>query len=396
MKKLMTLLLIATFSLLLVACNNEEEKKELSTSYVNLEINPGVEFVVDGEGQVVAANGTNDDGKTLIINVSFEGMDLETAINVVLKEASDSGYLIDASYNSELVSREIKVSIDAENEEYISNINDVVSETVDKYIDENDIAAVYSQQQAKGREYLEAIVKRYNPMITDEELAALTYDELLAMVELATIEKSQMATVALEECYLNFKETEFKFAYKQELAAELSKVNPIIAAAYNMILTNIKTAMDLLNQLEYDLYVSEDSQYLKLLNQLNSYKDEVIHLNAQVAVNENVTNITAEIEAKNELIDEIKANIQTIMDKVRVNIETARTQLNTLYTSLEELESKITNIDYEAILTQVEVEINNAKTGLCSSFEAKYSSEITNINSNVSARKEALEGQIAE
>ena len=32
-------------------------------------------------------------------------------------------------------------------------------------------------------------------MITDEELAALTYKDLLEMVELATIEKSQMASI---------------------------------------------------------------------------------------------------------------------------------------------------------------------------------------------------------
>ena len=45
---------------------------------------------------------------------------------------------------------------------------------------------------------------------------------------------------------------------------------------------------------------------LKLLNQLNGYKDEVIKLNAQLAVNENVTEINAEIKVKKELIEKIR------------------------------------------------------------------------------------------
>jgi hypothetical protein len=301
MRKILTLIIVACFTLLLVACNSEN--KDEANSYVNLEINPGVEFVVDGNGKVVAANGTNEDGKTLILNVSFEGLDLESAINVVLAEAEESGYLLSATYNSELVTREIKVSIDSETVDGIADLNKKVSETVNKFIDENDLEATYTQLQAKGREHLEAIVKKYNPMLTDEEIKALSYKELLELVELATIEKAQMASVALEEYYLAFKEAEFKFAYKQEVADKLNELNPIIAAGYNAILKEIKASVDRLNELEYNIYVSEDSNYLKLLNQLNGYKDEVIKLNAQLAVNENVTEINAEIKVKKELIE---------------------------------------------------------------------------------------------
>ena len=213
MRKILSLIIVACFTLLLVACNSEN--KDEANSYVNLEINPGVEFVVDGNGKVVAANGTNEDGKTLILNVSFEGLDLESAINVVLTEAEESGYLLSATYNSELVTREIKVSIDSETVDGITDLNKKVSETVNKFIDENDLEATYTQLQAKGREHLEAIVKKYNPMLTDEEIKALSYKELLELVELATIEKAQMASVALEEYYLAFKEAEFKHFCKR-------------------------------------------------------------------------------------------------------------------------------------------------------------------------------------
>ena len=40
--------------------------------------------IVDENGNVIAANGTNDDGKTLIINVSFEGKSLDEAFKYYL------------------------------------------------------------------------------------------------------------------------------------------------------------------------------------------------------------------------------------------------------------------------------------------------------------------------
>lgn len=391
MKKMFTLLLIVFSCLFVIACNNKKEAK--SNSYVSVEINPSVEFVVDKDGKVVAANGTNDDGKTLILNVSFEGLDLTSAINIVLTEAEESGYLLSAKYNSELVSREINVSIDAEDADIQADINETISNTVNKFIEENDLAAIYKQLESKGRKHFEDIVKKYNPMITNEELDDLTYDDLLEMVELATIEKSQMANIALEEYYLAFKESEFKFAYKEEVAEKLSTINPILAAGYNAILNQIKTSIDVLNQLEYNIYVSEDSQYLQLLNQLNSYKDEVIKLNAQLAINENVTEITAEIKVKEDLINKITEDIETIMSTLRTSINSTRVQLNALYDSLDELEENITNIDFESLLTQVETDINSTKDGLCSSFETEFADEIASIKASVAARKDFLEGK---
>lgn len=389
MKKIVVLIMVMFFSLFITGCNQPKDEK--ANSYVSVEINPSVEFVVDVNGKVVAANGTNDDGKTLIFNVSFEGLTLSEAINIVLTEAEESGYLLSATYNSELVTRQISVSIDGSSNDVINSINETVSTTVNKFIDDNDLAATYEKLEAKGREYFEAIAKKYNPMLTDEELAKLSYTDLLEMVELATIEKSQMATVALEEYYLRFKETEFKFAYKEEVANSLAKLNPIIAAAYNAIIDNIKTAIVHLNELEYNLYVKEDSQYLQLLNQLNGYKDQVIKLNAQLAVNENVSEITAEITVKKELIENLTANIETVMNTLKAGIDAARTQLNALYDSLAALEEQITNIDFNEVLTKVEVEINNTKDGLCNSFEANLKDEIAKINASVEARKNALE-----
>ena len=389
MKRILVLLLITVFSIFVTSGCTPNEESEQSNSYVSVEINPGVEFVVDEDGKVLAANGTNDDGKTLIINVSLEGKSLNEALNIVLAEAKESGYLLSATYNSDLVSREISVSIDSETDKIADSVNATVSSTVNKFIEDNKLAATYKNLEAKGRAHFEAIVKKYKPMITDEELAALTYKDLLDMVELATIEKAQMASIALEECYLAFKESEFKFAYKEAIA---EKLNPLVAAGYKLALNTLKSAIETLNTIEYNLYVSEDSQYLQLLEQLNGYKDEVIKLNAQVAINENVSDITAEIKVKEDLINKVTKNIEGVMATFRAQIDSARNAFNNAYKALEELEKTLADIDFNVVLTEVEDDINNAKNSLCETFEAKYAKDIEKIKESVEARKNSLEG----
>lgn len=386
MKKIFGLILLMLFSVFIIsACDTKEE---VANNYVSVEINPAVELIIDKDGKILAANGTNDDGKTLIINISFEGKSLEEALNIILTEAKESGYLLTATYNSEFVSREINVSIDSENKEIAEKINESVSYTVNKYIEEYDLSATYKKLDAKGREYFEAIVKKYNPMITDEELKALSYKELLEMVELATIEKAQIASIALEEYYLKVKEREFKFAYKEAIAKEL---NSVLALSYKTALNALKSASDALDKLEYNLYVSEDSQYLKLLNELNSHKDEIIKLKAELAINEETAEITAQIKVKEELLDQIKANIESVMNLAKQTIQTAREALNKAYTALESIEQTITEIDFNEVLTNVENDINNQKDGLFKSFEEKYASDILKIKTSVENRKSELE-----
>ena len=392
MKKIF--LLVMLFSVVgLFGC---DLKTEASNSYVSVEINPGVEFVVDENGNVVAANGINDDGKTLIINVSFEGKSLDEALNIVLEEAKESGYLLSASYNSEYVSREISISVDSESIESANKFNDSIKSTVEKYIDENDLSATYKNVVAKGRKHLESIAKKYNPMITDEELAAMSYHDLLELVELATIEKAQMASIALEEYYLNFKETEFKFAYKEEFVKRLSELSPALAVAYNAVLSGIKTGIENLNKLEYDLYISEESQYLKFVNQLNQYKDEIIKLKAELANTENsevTSDILTQINAKEQLINQVSQNIESVMSSVKVQIDNARNALNTLYAKLEDLEKQVSNIDLNDVFTQVENKINDTKNGVCNEFETRYASDIEKIKTSIETRKSSLESK---
>ena len=384
MKKLFVLLVALVFGLTLTSCLGGKE--EGSTSYVSVEINPGVEIVVDGNGEVLSANGTNDDGKALIIDVKFEGKSIEEVIEIIMAEAEECGYLISAEYNADEVSKEVSISVTSENEEDQAALEADIKVEVNAYIEEHDLAAVYNELEAKSRAHLESIVLAYNPALTEEEVKAMSYEDLMKNVELATIEKAQLASVALEEYYLSVKEYQFQMAYKDEIASHL---NESVARGYNLVRTALQFAIDTIEKIQYEVYVKEDSAYLQFLSQINEYKDKNVKLRVQLGSAENGAEFTAQIQANEAKITEIEAKIVEFMNGINAKLEEAKVAINKALAKLEELE-KTLSVDFNQILTDVEQKINDTKDGLFADFEAEYADDIAAAKAQVEARKQAL------
>ena len=384
MKKLFVLLVALVFGLTLTSCLGGKE--EGSTSYVSVEINPGVEIVVDGNGEVLSANGTNDDGKALIIDVKFEGKSIEEVIEIIMAEAEECGYLISAEYNADEVSKEVSISVTSENEEDQAALEADIKVEVNAYIEEHDLAAVYNELEAKSRAHLESIVLAYNPALTEEEVKAMSYEDLMKNVELATIEKAQLASVALEEYYLSVKEYQFQMAYKDEIASHL---NESVARGYNLVRTALQFAIDTIEKIQYEVYVKEDSAYLQFLSQINEYKDKNVKLRVQLGSAENGAEFTAQIQANEAKIAEIEAKVVEFMNGINAKLEEAKALINQALAELEVLE-KNSSVDFNQVLTDVEQKINDTKDGLFADFEAEYADDIAAAKAQVEARKQAL------
>ena len=384
MKKLFVLLVALVFGLTLTSCLGGKE--EGSTSYVSVEINPGVEIVVDGIGEVLSANGTNDDGKALIIDVKFEGKSIEEVIEIIMAEAEECGYLISAEYNADEVSKEVSISVTSENEEDQSALEADIKVEVNAYIEEHDLAAVYNELEAKSRAHLESIVLAYNPALTEEEVKAMSYEDLMKNVELATIEKAQLASVALEEYYLSVKEYQFQMAYKDEIA---SKLNGLQATLYEVGRNALQLAIDTIEKIQYEVYVKEDSAYLQFLSQINEYKDKNVKLRVQLGSAENGAEFTAQIQANEAKIAEIEAKVVEFMNGINAKLEEAKALINQALAELEVLE-KNSSVDFNQVLTDVEQKINDTKDGLFADFEAEYADDIAAAKAQVEARKQAL------
>ncbi len=91
MKKRISLAILAIFILLattttVFACNS-------AVNYVSIDINPSIEIGVNMFDNVVSVEGTNLDGQNLVDGLDVDNMPVEEAVDVIMEEAADQGYI---------------------------------------------------------------------------------------------------------------------------------------------------------------------------------------------------------------------------------------------------------------------------------------------------------------
>jgi len=91
-KLLLPLLVLVLTLVALVGCN-ESQTKDLTNSYVVLDINPSVELVLDKDEVVEYANALNEDADLLLVNIDLEGLSAEAAIDLIIEEATKLGFI---------------------------------------------------------------------------------------------------------------------------------------------------------------------------------------------------------------------------------------------------------------------------------------------------------------
>lgn len=82
------MLLFAMVSLLLVGCDQQP-----ALTYVTVDINPSIDFVVNSENNVVGVAAMNQDGELLLLNLSLQNKSVDDAIDEVIDEAIDLGFI---------------------------------------------------------------------------------------------------------------------------------------------------------------------------------------------------------------------------------------------------------------------------------------------------------------
>lgn len=134
--KFLCVMLSITFGFIsLVSCktiNEECESKKLS--YVGMRINPEIELVVDEDNTVVGVNAVNEDGDTVLSEIDLNGLDIETAAEEFTSFALEMGYIdLDSTDTT------VYVLVEGENEEATTEIEEKITEKVNKFFDEKGI-----------------------------------------------------------------------------------------------------------------------------------------------------------------------------------------------------------------------------------------------------------------
>lgn len=88
---------ILTGAMCLTACGSKNPPKESTSeqlAYVSLDINPGIELIVDKDNKVVSVRGENEDGLVLLYEeTGIKGENIDNAINKIINLAVEYGYL---------------------------------------------------------------------------------------------------------------------------------------------------------------------------------------------------------------------------------------------------------------------------------------------------------------
>lgn len=196
MKKFLKILALALSTIMLSTCfmgcnqGNDDGSQE-NLTYVSMRINPEIEIVVDEEGVVVAVNAINEDGETVLAELTLVGMTAEDAAEAFTDIATELGYIdVTATENA------LYISADCDVESIAQNLQEKMTNKVNKYFEEN---GIYGKVKLENFEELQALATEWNidlkeakivvriqalyPEMTVEEILALTFEEKLALIK---------------------------------------------------------------------------------------------------------------------------------------------------------------------------------------------------------------------
>lgn len=105
----------------------------LPNAYVSLDINPSVELATNSFGTVIDVNPLNEDGEKISEGLTLEGQKVEDALQTLIEEAKNEGYL------DENLDNAVAVTVSTDNEAKGEEILQSVEETVKSELENQNI-----------------------------------------------------------------------------------------------------------------------------------------------------------------------------------------------------------------------------------------------------------------
>lgn len=102
-------------------------------NYINIDINPSMEFTVNIFNMVLDAKGLNDDGKELLKKYSYKHLKIDKVIGEFIKAAVDEGFLGETNDNAVLI------TVSGKNYDKLSNVQKEMVNTVNTTLEQDKI-----------------------------------------------------------------------------------------------------------------------------------------------------------------------------------------------------------------------------------------------------------------
>lgn len=378
--------MIAVMSIFVTGCNQAEAK-----AAVQVDLNPSVEFVVDKNNKVVRVTALNDDGAVIISGEAFVGKDINDAVNLFVQVSTETGYLLKGE--GTVSKDEISLSVSANGETAKQLYNDI-KEKVDKYIEDNKVGAKIEEGKAFIEKSIKERVKECFPDMTDEELDALTYEELLKKLDESRKETQEILCAAIREDYYKVKNYNVSFEkFRAEYNTFSRDLDDAVKTVFEGINNGFKSALDSVQKQYNDMIVDPDSMYQKALTEVLNQKQRV--LAQKKAVNELPEGKDKEaaqkiLEEKEALLDTaeknlvaMKTNADKMFKQAADGFNKAMTNMQTAYKTYKNFVDKKVNDNSK----KLEDEINKKKDGFFEEFEKKYEDALKNYDRRIETIK---------
>lgn len=253
-RKLGSVLLGVTLLFGIAACADTVET-EASGTYVAVDINPSIEFIIDEDDNVESYNLLNEDAEIICSETGFIGMNIEDAVALFVELAAEAGYIDPKGEDNAIL---ITVLGDDETdfeEELTKQLKTRIKNRVMRYMAMNYIKGeVITEDFSKEDLVAQAEELGVTPGKLKLVLLAQTIDAELVLEDALQMPVKDLLAIIREHHQEVISEmTEEKLALRQEQKAELierfkQKLIDHVKANPNLTEDQIQTRVDAINE----------------------------------------------------------------------------------------------------------------------------------------------------
>lgn len=389
----MSLALAAGTCALLAGCGGGDGE---AAARMQVDINPSVEFILDADNKVLSVTALNDDGALIVAGEAFVGKTAEDAVELMVSISTDAGYLVKGDLSAG--QDEITVSITGD-AEAAQKLYDDVKAGVDAFLEESGIDAAVERGEALKLDALRDLVQAADPTLTDEEVAAMTEEQLLNALKISRIETAQLLTEELRAAYNTAKEYDFRFAERQATKSVIEGLGSAYESflnGYAAALDSYQKAIQAVEQARYDYLVDAGSDYQKILAEVREQKDKVLEQRKEAAeLPEGAAKEAAKaaLAAEEAILETKEAALELAGDAANASFDLALSAMKTVENALTELEKTFPE-EITTALTEnaqkAQDAMNAAKDEAFAKFEEAHKDDIEQALADLQARKQAL------
>lgn len=190
-------------------------------AYISMDINPSVELGLNFMNKVVSVEGVNEDGKALIEEANISNMAAEDAVEILVQEANNQGYI------NEDGSSVVALTAIAKNEKKSEQIEERIKARVEKINKEGSDFVIYADN---GNIDLRKQAEEFN-------ISPGKYRLILMLQDLdSSIDVESYVDSSVKDIMLKIHELKGIGLYKAELAKDQEKNSSMVEEAANQII----------------------------------------------------------------------------------------------------------------------------------------------------------------